>query len=56
MSEGRVWHIGCQGEFVYSLDEEPRWNGWICNCCGLQWDGLQKEVTEYRKPEDRVKP
>lgn len=43
MSEGRVWHVGCEGELVWIFPGPFR-----CTHCDLVWDGKKNGVAEYR--------
>ena len=43
MSYGRVFHIGCPGEFIYDLNR-----GYVCNKCSALWDGRDWGKAEYR--------
>ena len=46
MSDGRVFHVGCVGEFIYSLSKGE----YVCDKCGLSWNGKEWKVAEYREP------
>jgi len=48
MSSGRVWHVGCHGEFVYEWERRQ----FRCTYCDAMWDGKASGIAEYRE----VKP
>ena len=45
MSTGRVWHIGCPGEWLYNLIR----GRYECSACDAAWDGRRAGVAEYRQ-------
>ena len=52
MSYGRVYHVGCPGEFLYDLARRL----YVCNKCGQTWDGMgatSKGVVEYREQTEQ---
>jgi len=48
MSDGRVYHTGCDGEFIFDLVKRQ----YFCNACGEAWDGRDWKVAEYRPEID----
>jgi hypothetical protein len=48
MSSGRVYHFGCDGEFIVN----PVTIKYECNACGDVWNGRDWKVAEYRPEID----